>query len=401
MTLPDPDFRADAARRYDMANRETLRWMLSRPALKGGFLDTKVNPLTGADYGQGDGLRGPDWTYGWIQGRGLEALATFARHYRDSDPALSRRLLERARALYRRLCALTEGGHAYFLYDAGMRPVRPEGAGVVGQDTPPEVFTFADAFVAKGLVAASALFDPGAVPGHRAYLDRVIASIEDGRFQIDEKAPLGAAAIAAQPDDFGPRMILLGAAGLLRRAGETTGPWADRFIAHVVERHFDPEKGILRNIPGEDAFNAGHGIEFAGFAFDHLRIGADPALRDRLAGILRRSLELSFTGPGVVLSLSLASGRPLLARWPWWKQPEAIRAAALALAHGADPGLFDWWKRTDSAFFGSFWQAGRGYAHQTLGPDGPVDFVPATPDLDPAYHTSLSLLAAQTAGTGD
>ena len=26
--------------------------------------------------------------------------------------------------------------------------------------------------------------------------------------------------------------------------------------------------------------------------------------------------------------------------------------------------------------------------------DGPADFVPATPDLDPGYHTGLSLLAA-------
>ena len=26
--------------------------------------------------------------------------------------------------------------------------------------------------------------------------------------------------------------------------------------------------------------------------------------------------------------------------------------------------------------------------------DGPIDHVPATPDLDPGYHTGLSLLAA-------
>jgi hypothetical protein len=401
MILPDPDFRAEATRRYDAANRETLGWMLSRPPLKGGFLDTKVNPLTGADYGAGDGLRGPDWTYGWIQGRGLEALATFARHYRDADPALADRLIARMRPLYGRLVALTEGGHAYFLYDADMRPVRPEGALVVPQENPRDIFTFADAFAAKGLVAASALIDPAAVQGHLAYLLRVIDAIEAGRFQIDEKARLGEVAIAAQPDDFGPRMILLGAAGMLRRSGQEVGPWADRFIEHVLSRHFDAEKDILRNIPGEDAFNAGHGIEFTGFAFDHLSPDCDPDLRDRLALILRRSLDLAFLGPGVVLSLSLASGQPLVPRWPWWTQPETIRACALALARGAGPGLLEWWQRADTAFFGSFWQAGRGYAHQTLGPDGPVDFVPATPDLDPGYHTGLSLLAAATAGTGD
>jgi hypothetical protein len=26
--------------------------------------------------------------------------------------------------------------------------------------------------------------------------------------------------------------------------------------------------------------------------------------------------------------------------------------------------------------------------------EGPIDYVPATPDLDPGYHTGLSLLAA-------
>ena len=36
---------------------------------------------------------------------------------------------------------------------------------------------------------------------------------------MDEKAEIGPAALAAQPDDFGPRMILLGAAGLLHRIG--------------------------------------------------------------------------------------------------------------------------------------------------------------------------------------
>lgn len=73
--------------------------MLPRPALHGAFLDSKVDALTGQDYGAADGLRGPDWTYGWIQGRGLEALATFADHYRTHDPALAERLTDRLRPL--------------------------------------------------------------------------------------------------------------------------------------------------------------------------------------------------------------------------------------------------------------------------------------------------------------
>jgi hypothetical protein len=34
--------------------------MLPRPALHCAFLDTKVDALTGQDYGAADGLRGPD-----------------------------------------------------------------------------------------------------------------------------------------------------------------------------------------------------------------------------------------------------------------------------------------------------------------------------------------------------
>lgn len=92
MTISINEFRAGAVARYENANREMLEWMLPRPALHGAFLDTKVDALTGRGYGAADGLRGPDWIYGWIQGRGLEALATFAHHYRTHDPALAERL---------------------------------------------------------------------------------------------------------------------------------------------------------------------------------------------------------------------------------------------------------------------------------------------------------------------
>jgi len=37
-------------------------------------------------------------------------------------------------------------------------------------------------------------------------------------------------------------------------------------------------------------------------------------------------------------------------------------------------------------------------AYQTMTKEGPIDWVPATPDLDPGYHTGLSLLAAIEAG---
>src|SRR5690606_27761331 len=153
--------------------------------------------------GPGDGQRGPGWVYGWIQGRGLEALVTFARDLAGRDPALSARLLDRATPLYAALDGLVaRDGHGAFLY-RDWPPVRP-GSGEP-QAVAGEVFTYSDVFFAKGLLAAAALFAPQDVPRQLAYLMRVIAAIEEGRFQMGEGAAIVPDSVAVEPDDFGPR----------------------------------------------------------------------------------------------------------------------------------------------------------------------------------------------------
>ena len=67
------DWIQSAASRYDGCIRDTLFWMLDREPLGSGLLNTKVDPLTGVDYDHNSGSRGLDFTYGWIQGRGLDA----------------------------------------------------------------------------------------------------------------------------------------------------------------------------------------------------------------------------------------------------------------------------------------------------------------------------------------
>ena len=127
-------------------------------------------------------------------------------------------------------------GHAYFCYDADLEPVWFDEAGKAHRQTEPaEIYTYSDAFVAKGLVAAAARYAPERLLTHVDYLARVIAAIPDGRLQMDEKQPLGREASAAQPADFGPRMILLGAAGLLARVGQRErAGFAESFIGHVA-----------------------------------------------------------------------------------------------------------------------------------------------------------------------
>jgi len=123
---------AGAARRYRTAIADGLRWMLARPALGPGWLNTKMDSRTLQDFGPDDGTKGPDFTYGWIQGRGLEALATHAAALESRDPALAAACDTAGRRLYALLDDLVaKDGHAYFLYDAAMRPVRVEGPKIV------------------------------------------------------------------------------------------------------------------------------------------------------------------------------------------------------------------------------------------------------------------------------
>ncbi|MBP2560257.1 hypothetical protein J2857_003026 [Neorhizobium galegae] len=391
------DFFEEARTTYAAANAGTLYWILQRPMLGGGFLNTKQNSLTLKDYDAGDGVRGPNYTYGWIQGRGLEALVGHAEFFGHELPPLAEKLDAAAHRLYDLLAGLQKpDGHAYFCYDRDMRAVYADQSNVVhAQEKPALIYTYSDAFVAKGLVAAASRYGLPDILDHLAYFDRVITAIETGRFQMDERRPLSLDSLAAQADDFGPHMILLGAAGMLKRAGHTAHlAFADRFIAHVIDRHYDAATGLLRNVPGEDSCNVGHGIEFVGFALDYLDDTADPALIDKLERILVSSFDKGFVGPGITLTVSIKTGEAQSPYCPWWSLPETIRSAALAHERTGSAESLGVWKTAHAAFFGRYWRGTPPIAYQTMTKDGPVDFVPATPDLDPGYHTGLSLLAA-------
>lgn len=390
-------FLETARRTYTAANAGTLYWMLQRPTLAGGFLNTKQNSLTLGDYDASDGMRAPDYTYGWIQGRGLEALVGHAEFFEEELPPLADKLDAVGGRLYALLEALQRrDGHAYFCYDPDMKPVYADAANTLhAQQNPQLIYTYSDAFVAKGLVAAASRYGLPDLPDHLVYLERIIASIEIGHFQMNERQPLSLDNIAAQPDDFGPRMILLGAAAMLKNYGHTAHlAYADRFIAHVIDRHFDAETGLLRNEPGRDQCNAGHGIEFVGFALDYLDDKTDPLLINTLERILVSSFDKGFVGPGIATTISVASCEALTPYCPWWSLPETIRAAALAHRRTGSTKSLRIWEKAHAAFFDHYWRGTPPIAYQTMTKEGPVDFVPATPDLDPAYHTGLSLLAA-------
>ena len=379
------------AKRYANANAAALCWMLDRPRRR-GFLDTCFNALERRDYTHVDGYRGPQYLHGWIQGRGLEALAEQGQALKREDAALSARCRDAAHQLHDARAALRDPmGRVFFRYDAALLPLlcMPDES-VRRQQAEPGIHTYSDAFAAKGLVAAACWLGDPRLPDWQAYLADVISAVEDRRFQIDEFAPISAGTVAAQPDDYGPRMILLGAAHLASNSA-----YADRFIDHVLSRHFDAPTGLLRDVPGEDACNPGHAIEFVGFALAHLPPDADAGLVATLGRILSASFRAGFTGPGIALRISIGTGRALSPYRPWWSLPETVRAAALLWARTRSDAALAIWKAADHAFFRHYWLGNPPVAIQTRNAQGPVDYVPATPDLDPGYHTGLSLLAAQ------
>lgn len=384
-------FLAEARSTYVDINTRNLAWMLARPPLQGVFLNTKVNSITLKDYDRSDGWRGPDFTYGWIQGRGLEALVTHAAFFEAEDKSLAERLLAAAEPLYHALHDLHDAhGHGYFVYDSTMQPVSPDKDDAPKPcRRPPDLFTFADIFVAKGLLAAARRFDPASIEVYQRRLVEIAAAIEDGRF-VEEHANAEGAPVVIS--DYGPRMILLSAAPLLEKSHAA---FATRFIDHVLQHHRASTNAgsiALADHAGQDVCNPGHAIEFAGYGLDALE--ADDTRTADLQAILLGAFALGYAPPGICLSASLSSGASASPFFPWWPLPEAIGAAAAAYRRTRDSSVLDLWQRAHMAFLDNFWREDAGLAYQTRDVGGPVDYVPATPDLDPGYHTGLSLLRA-------
>jgi hypothetical protein len=398
----DRAFAIAARDAYVRANEGTLTWMLERPRLRGAFLNTKQNSLTLRDYEESDFWRSPGVLYGWIQGRGLEALVRHAGLFARERPALAERLNEAARALYHALADLYRRfGRAYFSYDADLNPIYPGPDGAALPQRPADgLATYSDIFVLKGLTAASIQFEPAATAHYLARIGELVGAIEDGRFVINERQPLQAEILAHQADEYGPHMIMLGAASLLDELGFTEeAAFGTRFVHHILDRHVEDgsrglRPGTIRDTPAGDHCNPGHGIEFAGFALEVLPVDADPALVSLLEQVLLTSFELGFAPPGILLRVSLSGKAPPNPYRPWWSLPEAMRAAARAFMRTGNPASSRVWQTAHEAFFDNYWRRDPPIAYQTLADTGPVDFVPATPDLDPGYHTGLSFLGA-------
>lgn len=439
---------ADTAETYRTWFARIAGWMVDRylanPAYR--FLDTKYDVINRCDFPDTDDFRGKNAVFGWIQGRGLESLVYHAK----SLPELSKstRIDEVIASLETRLGALRarNGGRLFFLS-------RPDGSPVFagGSPPPPDHASFSDIFGAKGLYAAARYGkDPIATRAAIDYLRWIQSCLADHRFTNGQFTPgkpgnttaagSGRSAVRRRQ---GPFMIYLGALALVAESCEPDDSWAVScgldFIERILNHHValpdtHPElpaysmwesiddAGTLCDDDGRIVSDPGHSIEFAGLAAKFLRAvesrnSLDTSatsrierIRGHLPGILFRNFANGFRKEpeGITKTIDLATGNPVDSNLPWWSLPETMRSAMEI--HRFATGESD--RARCRAMFAACHNAlvGR-YAIapdsqpgalavpplwvQTRSADGnTVDVIPSCSDVDPGYHTNMSVLEA-------
>lgn len=387
-------FLAEAGARYAQVNRAGIDWMLARPPLEHGFLNTKRNSVTLRDYDLEDGLAGPDYLYGWIQTRGLDALVHHTAAAGTAAPESWKAAITRLEQLVPRL---RDGKRAaYFCYDAkSLTPLRLTPEGPLPQQRDADIATPSDIYMASALAMAD-IARGGDGREESVRLAAVGRAISEKRFITDESLSLTAQTLAGQPDPgFSPFMTLLGAAlSLARRGHAENAPFALPLIEHVLSAHLDTASGLLRQRPGEDLCGGGLSLEFAGFALGYCAFSGETGPVRELTRLAIASFRHCHTGMAIPTWTSLVDPAHHSGLFPWWPLVETIRAMAMGYALTGDETCLSLWQEADRAFFAHYWRPEAALAYQMRDETDPLQRAPATPDLDPGYHTGLSLLDA-------
>jgi hypothetical protein len=405
------------------------------------FIDTKLDLITGRDFSADDPIRGRGAIYGWIQGRGLEAVAGHGRWWERRGEAAG--LVDRLRvvaaevlAQLRRMRAHNGGRLSFFMTPSG-EPFRlddarrPVAFAVAENATSP--YGFSDLFCAKGMFAAAQwLGDRAAHVEALAYIHAVDDAIGQRTFASDQISldPKNRAEPRAGYHTHGAAMIQLGAWAMLTTAGEEDGVDGGlRLIDYELTHHanldgrwphlqegdfweaVDDEDRPYVEADGVILSDPGHSLEFVGLAMKFIGAAeplANPAQLERLEAakgymitLLGRNFDNGYLpGPqGISKAFDLVKRRHLNTDMPWWNLPETIRAAALCLSAAGDDGQRTLCLRVLRDSHNAFREFVRPELHlmayQTRDACGlPVAAIPATADADPGYHTGLSLLDA-------
>jgi hypothetical protein len=408
------------------------------------FIDTKINLIDGQDYPDDDPIRGKGMIYSYIQGRGLEALAGHARWLEKCDRVdrcLRDSLLKRIHKLVSEVLSQMEmfrkrnKGRLFFMMTKDGAPVRLNANGQIESCSIPDGSNYSDLFYVKGMIAAADLLGLADIADQACnWFLKIYEDMKNGRFLSDQQ-PLDPKNIAAKSvpgrNSHGPRMIGIGAATVfLKRTKDTAfakiGLDFLNYIlnyhvnlgnANTVSKKYDmweftdlagrpyvDEKQILLSDPG-------HACEFVGLALDLLetskKLGcvngsqseAVSEYEQILPNVLRQNFQNGFSpmGFGICKGFDLISRKVLNSDMPWWSLPETMRSAISAcLIVSADtcPDFEQIAIKCSNAFVSYYIKPSLNFmAIQTLNKEGRcADVIPATPDVDPGYHTGLSII---------
>ena len=386
------------------------------------YIDLKIDAITGDDYFDRDGIRDQKHIYSWIQGRGLEAISMHVRWY-DSFSGYKhphrKKLSTIAKSVATSLMTFleTHGGHLNFLLNE-----------TIDNDNR---YTMSDLFCFRGLYAYYSLNGPAdkARKAKNHLLDVVHAVIE-GNFYNDQKG-FDDSQYKIYEDgrvSYASYMIALGALNLLAQLDKDVRvPYlAKQLISYVLHIHVNSKKKwpllkedtIVEWIdnngnPAMDGsvipLDPGHALEWIGLTSQLLislttHYSLDKEMKkwvssvvSQLPSLLEVNFILGYSSPGGILkSVDGISGASLADALPWWSLPETMRAIILVDSLcGYDETRNNWYNVCFYSFLEFFCEPSAiPIAIQTINTKGEaIAVIPATPDLDPGYHTGLSLIS--------
>ena len=400
---------------------ESFNYMLQRS--KGGkYLNTKFDVIDGIDYtdtaDKALEFRSKSVIYSWIQGRGAESLAGHLRAGFGEKAAVLEMLksvvenMEKVRASNqnRMFFMFSEAGK-FLNGDLSVRIEPLEGKA-----------NYSDLFYSKGLVAAAdVLQDKTLLDEALSYFKRTLQAIWDLEFVTDQQAFDPKNPVTAVPGKIlqGPFMIALGGIAF---AAELTGDgefldYGKKFIDRLLTLHTIYKEDKVQffeavtpeNTPYIDGngqlCDPGHALEFVGLSMKFLLVmekfnrSCDQEFLNKCRKIYpaffasHYAIGRQLPAGGIIKSCDLLSGKVINSDMPWWSLPETIRAAAL-LEKFCNMDNTKIIQECAASFRDYFVNPAQHYfAYQTCDKSGePVRVIPAVPDLDPGYHTNLSLI---------
>ena len=396
-----------------------------------GWIDMKFDALSGHDLGSVKGFRDRDHVYSWIQGRGLEAITTHLKWFERfqglyTPDAHTLKTIGQQVADNLRKARAVHGGHLPFVMDA-------RGIG----DIPKSGYsTMSDLFCARGLYAFHSTYGSAEEACQsRIYLHKVVNAIIDGNFVNDQVSfdPSQFKEGIADRTSYAARMLALGAITLfIRYEGQSKDidslNLGKQLIQYVLQHHVNANarwphlkpytlvewldlQGEPYRSDNHIVLDPGHALEFVGLALQMMQAWlTSPECKQadirwieqtigELVPILRANLEHGYQNTGgIAKSIDAETGQIMHGAMPWWSLPETMRSLVLMGSLCNSEEVSYWADQTFARCLLDFERnyfriSASGVAVQTINTLGePIAVIPATPDLDPGYHTGLALI---------